>query len=191
MNLNKNFSDEYLLCNRLHGAVTAAEARVLADLVASSGARICLDIGVANGGSALAMAKSLAAIGGSLHGIDPMQIVEHDRVAEKLLASFGLSHIFKLHAMPTHLAGPKLMEEGVLFDMVFIDGMHCFEYKSIDAFFGDRLLKVGGYLIYLKGWWGGLGATREMAEQKAGLPAERFSVGHFRELLGKLAIRAA
>ncbi len=136
--------------NNLPGAVTAAEARVLAGLVASSGARTCLDIGVANGGSALAMAQRLAATGGTLHGIDPMQIVEHNRAAEKLMAKYGWDHVLKLHAMPTHLVGPKLMEEGVVFDLVFIDGMHCFEYKSIVAFFGDRLLRVGGYLVFLR-----------------------------------------
>jgi predicted O-methyltransferase YrrM len=142
------FAEDFLKCNNLRGSVTAAEARVLANLVARSRAKICLDIGVANGGSALAMAQYLAEIGGLLHGIDPKQIVEHNHAAEKLLARFGLNQVFKLHAMPTHLAAPKLLEEGVVFDLVFIDGMHCFEYKSIDAFFGDRMLRVGGHLVF-------------------------------------------
>jgi len=128
------------------GAVLLVEAKVLAELVVSERLRSCLEIGVANGASALALAQAVSEIDGSLEGIDPCQLNEHGAAAVKLLERFGLASRFLLHPHPTHLIGPKLLEAGRKFDLVFIDGMHNFEFKSLDGFYSDRLLRVGGLL---------------------------------------------
>ena len=128
------------------GGVLLVEAKVLADLVVSERLSSCLEIGVANGASALALDQAVSEIDGSLEGIDPEQLTAHGSAAIKLLGRFGLASRFVLHPQPTHFAGPKLLEAGRKFDLVFIDGMHNFEFKSLDAFYSDRLLRVGGLL---------------------------------------------
>lgn len=74
--------------------------------------------------------------------------MEQGRAVEKLPAKYELGATFTLHALPMRVAAPKRLEAGAIFDLVFIDGMHCFEYKSLDEFFGDRLLRLGGYLVF-------------------------------------------
>jgi predicted O-methyltransferase YrrM len=130
------------------GAVTLEEARVLADLIIQNRLKSCLEIGVANGGSALAIAQAAESVGGIFEGIDPCQTTEHQDAALKLLNKFGLGGKLKVHTQPTHLAAPKLLEAGRQFDFIFVDGMHCFEFKCLDAFYSDRLLQVGGFLLF-------------------------------------------
>ncbi len=125
--------------------VTTFDCRVNR-LVVSGGLKSCLEIGVANGVSALALAQAASEIDGSLEGIDPCQLTEHGEAALKLLDRYGLGSKFILHPHPTHFAGPKLLEAGKKFDFVFIDGMHNFEFKSLDCFYSDRLLRLGGLL---------------------------------------------
>jgi predicted O-methyltransferase YrrM len=107
-----------------------------------------LEIGVAKGGSTVALAQAVKTIGGHLTGIDPCQLEEHGSAAMKLLEKYALLDAFTLIPRPTHLAAPSLIETGTRFDFVFIDGMHSFEYKMLDAFYGDRLLRDGGLLVF-------------------------------------------
>jgi len=130
------------------GAVTIAEAEVLAAFVVSEHLPSCLEIGVANGASALALAQAVSEIGGALEGIDPCQLTEHQSSALKLLEKYRLDSRFTLHPQPTHFVGPKLLEAGKVFDLIFVDGMHNFEFKCLDCFYSDRLLRVNGLLAF-------------------------------------------
>lgn len=143
----KLFLEEHLKnSGDIAGAVTLAEGKVLTELVLRNRLKSCLEIGVANGASALALAQAVSEIDGSLTGIDPCQLTEHQAAAVKLLERFDLKSRFTLHPQPTHFAGPKLLEAGRRFDLVFVDGMHNFEFKSLDCFYSDRLLRIGGLL---------------------------------------------
>jgi predicted O-methyltransferase YrrM len=138
---------QHLRQNPLRGAVTPEEAETLFRLVLDRECLKCLEIGVANGGSALALAQAVKKIGGTLDGIDPCQLNEHNSAGIELLRRFSLDDVFTLHPQPTHLAAPKLLEAEIVFDLVFIDGMHSFEFKALDAFYADRLLRKGGLLV--------------------------------------------
>jgi predicted O-methyltransferase YrrM len=143
----KLYLEEHLLSTGdIPGAVTLPEGKVLTELVLRNGLKSCLEIGVANGASALALAQAASEIDGMLTGIDPCQLTEHEAAAVKLLERYGLGSRFVLHPQPTHFAGPTLLEAGRRFDLVFVDGMHNFEFKSLDCFYSDRLLRVGGLL---------------------------------------------
>lgn len=106
------------------GAVTAAEARQLASLILENGCKDCLEIGVANGVSALAITQAAASLGGQVDGIDPWQLTKHNGSALALLEKHQLKGRFSLHPEPTHLAAPKLLGDGRSFDFAFVDGMH-------------------------------------------------------------------
>jgi len=139
--------EEHLLhMGDIRGGVTLSEAKVLAGMVVKEQLKSCLEIGVAKGASALTLAQAVSEIGGSLEGIDPWQLEQHDSAALRLLERYGLQSAFVLHPWPTHLVAPKLLEAGRVFDLVFVDGMHNFEFKCLDCFYSDRLLRVGGLL---------------------------------------------
>lgn len=133
-------------CGEIRGGITLAEARVLAGFILRERLKSCLEIGVAKGASALTMAQAVSEVGGRLDGIDPWQLVQHESAAINLLDKYGLCDRFVLHSQPSHLIAPQLLETGRMFDLVFVDGMHNFEFKCLDCFYSDRLLRIGGLL---------------------------------------------
>ena len=48
---------------------------------------------------------------------------------------------------PAHLEVPKLIQNNEQFDLIFIDGMHLFDFKLIDVFLCDLVLRDGGWLL--------------------------------------------
>jgi len=135
------------------GAVSKMEARTLANLVRDHGCRRCLETGVAYGVSTLAITQAVAANGGHHYGIDPCQITDHREAAICLLEEHNLAQHFTLLEGPSHTEFPKLLTENESsFDFVFVDGMHTFDYKLLDYFFADKMLKVGGWLVFHDLW---------------------------------------
>src|SRR5205814_9933840 len=56
----------------------------------------------------------------------------------------GLRDRFTLLEGPAHLVLPPLVEQSVQLDFAFIDGWHTFDYKLLDFFFIDKMLRPGG-----------------------------------------------
>ncbi len=52
----------------------------------------------------------------------------------------------------SHLALPRLLEEGTRLDFAFIDGNHMFEYIMVDFHFVDKMLEIGGYILFDDAW---------------------------------------
>ena len=49
---------------------------------------------------------------------------------------------------PSHLALPRLIEDGLSIQFAFIDGWHTFDYVLVDFFLIDHLLDVGGVIAF-------------------------------------------
>jgi predicted O-methyltransferase YrrM len=130
------------------GGVSPAEAHTLASIILQHDCKKSLETGVANGIRTLAITQAIAHNNGHHHGIDPCQLTDHHGVALTLLEEHNLLSRFTLHEGPTHLEAPKLLDTSEKFDFIFIDGMHKFDYKFIDFFYGDKLLEVGGFLVF-------------------------------------------
>jgi predicted O-methyltransferase YrrM len=130
------------------GAISKMEAQTLAKIILKHNCQRSFETGVANGISTLAITQAIATNNGHHYGIDPCQFIEHQGVALTLLEEHNLLGQFTLCEGPTHLEAPKLMRKNETFDFVFIDGMHVFDYKVIDLFYADKLLQVGGFLVF-------------------------------------------
>jgi predicted O-methyltransferase YrrM len=130
------------------GAISKLEARALAEIILKHDCKRSFETGVANGISTLAITQAIAANKGHHYGIDPCQFTDHQGVALTLLAEHDLLSRFTLCEGPTHLEAPNLLKNNEKFDFGFIDGMHSFDYKFIDLFYADKLLKVGGFLVF-------------------------------------------
>ena len=97
---------------------------------------------------------------GAIHvAIDPFQMGPHTGVPEneKGWQGLGVFNVYQSGMLPmmrlvqkkSHFALPQALEtygEGS-FDLVFIDGMHLYDYTLVDAFYGAMLLRKGGLLV--------------------------------------------
>lgn len=134
------------------GGISKHQAYFLMDIIKTRKLRKCVETGVAYGVSSVAICQALSELEKNglecKHwGIDPCQHSEFNGSAIAALRSCGLDHLFELLEGPSHIMLPKLVEQDVKVDMVFIDGWHTFDYTLIDVFLADKLLKPGGLLI--------------------------------------------
>lgn len=133
------------LCRELNlEALSWDAARAVHDLVLESRPKACLEIGLGQGASTLAILQALDSHGeGHLISIDRnpepagMERVRHS----------GLRSRLDFRPRPSYLALPALVEEGARFQLAFIDGRHLFDYLLVDLFFTDLLLDPQGLVV--------------------------------------------
>jgi predicted O-methyltransferase YrrM len=131
----------------LAGAISLDESLYIANLIQENKLTRTMETGVANGLSALAMTLAAKSLDGHHTGIDPCQRTHHNETALVLLEEFGVQDSFSFMDGPAHLEVPKLINAREQFDLIFIDGMHLFDFKLIDVFLSDLVLRDGGWLL--------------------------------------------
>jgi predicted O-methyltransferase YrrM len=141
---------------KISAAVGPKESRHLYFTVRDNGLQRALEVGCANGLSALAICQALEDGGApptaQLTSIDPFQTTQWASTALANLARAGLAHRHRLVEEKSYAALPRLLREvrdggAPLYDAVFVDGMHLFDYTLVDMFYADLLLRVGGVLL--------------------------------------------
>jgi len=142
---------------KFSAAVGPMEGFFLYNLVKENKLSNCLEVGMANGMSSLFICQALADIGESgtpthLISIDPFQSTQWKNQGRIHIKRAGLSEFSTVMEEPSMLAMPKLLQENYdgkrdAFDMIFIDGMHLFDYTLVDIFYADFLLRVGGVMV--------------------------------------------
>jgi predicted O-methyltransferase YrrM len=130
----------------LDSVVTAEFANALYALVRRERPEFVLEVGLAQGATALAIAAALAENGfGRVVSIDPFQQTEWQGVGVTAIKRSGLGHLHTVIEEPDYLALPRLLQErDSMVDLAYIDGRHSYEYVLLDFFYVDRLLKRGG-----------------------------------------------
>jgi predicted O-methyltransferase YrrM len=130
----------------LHSVVPPEFANALYALVREERPELVLEVGLAQGATALSIATALDENGrGRLVSIDPFQQDRWQGTAIAALERSGLSHLHTLVEQPDYIALPRLLEDwGSAVDLAYIDGRHSYEYALLDFFYVDRLLKIGG-----------------------------------------------
>jgi len=122
------------------------------------------EVGFACGfsGTTMAMAhatnvKANKTTSGKHYAIDPaaldkggLQKQGYNGVGQNVIDGLGLSEYFELRTLPSHSALPKMVDEfgEESFNMIFIDGMHLFDFITLEAYYADLLLEVGGFLVF-------------------------------------------
>jgi len=148
----------------LNSETSLEEGKYIHDIIVKINAKTTLETGMAFGISSLWICEALKKNEGRKHiAIDPAQLLipPIDESAEynppdlgwrgigvNNLERAGFSNFLELHQLSSHLALPKLEMNGTKIDFAFIDGMHTFDYTLIDFFYIDRLLKVGGVIVF-------------------------------------------
>jgi predicted O-methyltransferase YrrM len=133
--------------NAIDAAIEPRFARALRAEVFRTKPKLAIEIGMANGISTLAILSGLPS-GAQLISIDPFQDTQWKSAGRELIARSDRACDHSVRTEPDYLALPALIREGVTVDFAYIDGMHTFDYVSLDAFFVDKLLRVGGVVAF-------------------------------------------
>lgn len=125
------------------------DADVLRDWLIAERARAVIEIGLAYGASALAVAEALVANGARDNAhviIDPHQD-QFDDAGWRALVAAGLSDLCSLERTRSQLALPRLATEGLVADAAFLDGSHIFHNVFVDLCYLRELVRPGGLVI--------------------------------------------
>lgn len=115
-----------------------------------------LEVGLATGGSAIAITSSLRDLGCAPSGqhvaIDPFQTraegTGYDSVGLEHLRLEGLDGYLRFVGLPSSVALPNLLQEGLRVDFAYIDGSHLFEDVFVDFYFAFKMLTEGGVVCF-------------------------------------------
>lgn len=137
-------------------ALPAADCDILRDMLATHGARLVIEVGLAYGSSALAIGEALHSNGsdGISHIIiDPFQSTAYENVGWEALMAAGLASHTRLIAERSSIALARLAADGVTVDAAFVDGSHRFHEVFVDLYFLRKLVRPGGLIILDDAAW--------------------------------------
>ena len=130
-------------------SVPGSDSDVLRDLLLAEKPSAVIEIGLAYGSSALAIAEALVA-GGS----DDARHVIVDAYQEHFhgsgwaaITGAGLAGICCLMEERSQIALPRLLGDGFVADAAFVDGSHIFHNVFVDLFYLRELVRPGGLVI--------------------------------------------
>ena len=130
-------------------ALPGADSDVLRDVLLAEQPGTVLEIGLAYGSSALAIAEALVA-----RGSDTARHVIVDAYQEHFHGSgwaavtdAGLAGVCSLLTERSQIALPRLLADGFLADAAFVDGSHIFHNVFVDLFYLRELVRPGGLVI--------------------------------------------
>lgn len=147
-----------------------SDGDVLRDLISAKDARVVIEIGLAYGGSALAIGEALVSDSTEQKQhivIDPHQDQFHDAGWQAILAA-GLDEICFLIPERSQLALPRLVAEGIVADAAFVDGSHIFHNVFVDLFFLQEIVQPGGLVVLDDCQWASVATAARYFEVNAG-----------------------
>jgi predicted O-methyltransferase YrrM len=157
-------------------ALPERHARDLARLVRDLGLVRTLETGMAYGLSTLAICGVHEHRDEGEHiAIDPHQSSDWQGIGRLNLDRAGLSHRARVIESRSDEALPRLREEGVRIDFALIDGLHLFDAALVDFFHADRMLDVGGVVVFHDTWMPAIAQTVDFV--RANRAYERLEAG--------------
>lgn len=135
--------------------ISIEEGLYIFRLCRESKAEATLEIGCAYGFSTLYILAALAQNPAARHvAIDPWENEDwgYRGIGVRKVREVGMEASFRLFAEPSTLAFPRLISEGLRFDLIFIDGNHLFDYALVDFSFSALVCADGGLIIFDDMW---------------------------------------
>jgi predicted O-methyltransferase YrrM len=134
-------------------SVSRVTGALLYDLVSKEGLHRTLEVGMAFGLSTLFICQAHRDKGlGSHTAIDPQQGSRYRGIGLSNVRKAGLEGHLTFHEAPSFEVLPALCRAEEVYDLAFIDGRHVFDYVLVDFFYIDKLLRVGGYVVFDDLW---------------------------------------
>lgn len=140
------------------------EGELLYSLVRYLAPAVTVEIGLANGISALFIAEALRNNGHGRHiAIDPFQSTHWYEAGLVALERARLREWVTLDPRYSHCALPDLEAQRVRAQFAFVDGSHQFDYVICDFLAIDRILEVGGLIAFDDSDWPAVSAVIRFA----------------------------
>ncbi|SEQ78293.1 Methyltransferase domain-containing protein [Loktanella sp. DSM 29012] len=134
-----------------HSLSTRRNIEVISEIMRVEKPAKTLEIGLALGASALTITsahRNLGPAGIRMHyAIDPFQDTVWDGCGELNVDLAGLSEYMKTLNKFSASALPQMIDEGLSFDFIYIDGSHLFEDVFVDIYFSARVMTKGGLML--------------------------------------------
>jgi predicted O-methyltransferase YrrM len=112
-----------------------------------------LETGMAYGLSSLAICSVHAERGDGRHiAVDPHQSTDWGGIGVLNLRRAGVEALVRVIEARSDEALPRLRDEGVRIDFALLDGLHLFDATLVDFFHADRMLEVGGVVVFHDTW---------------------------------------
>jgi predicted O-methyltransferase YrrM len=155
-------------------ALPGRDCDVLRDVFAEERARVVIEIGLAYGSSALAIAEALVeqGAGDAKHVIIDAYQDRFHNVGWEAIASAGLGEVCTLVAERSQIALPRLVTEGFVADAAFVDGSHIFHNVFVDLYFLRELVRPGGLIVLDDCQWPSVATAVRYFEVNTGWRAE-------------------
>jgi predicted O-methyltransferase YrrM len=133
----------------LDSNISPAEGEFIWKLIKKNNCKRTIEIGCAYGISSLYICDALSGSSSVRHTIvDPYQSTQWKNIGVENLKRAGFD-FYELIEKPSELALPELLGNDVQkYDFAFIDGWHTFDHVLVDFFYINRLLKVGGVIVF-------------------------------------------
>lgn len=133
----------------LHSHLPVVDGQLLQTWLYEFRPKRVLEIGMAYGISSLFICDALTRIGAfSYQIVDPFQHTYWRSIGVANMKRAGFEGAFVLHVEPSELCLPRLLGQQVRFDFAFVDGFHTFDHALVDFFYINRMLDVGGIVIF-------------------------------------------
>jgi predicted O-methyltransferase YrrM len=129
-------------------SLSLQEVLVIASAIAEFKPERTLEIGLAHAGSTTAIltAKKHFALDGIHYAVDPYQKTHSASRGLEVLEKLGFNESFQWIEDWSENYLPQAIEAGELFDFILVDGGHGLGQAMVDAYFADRLLRIGGLM---------------------------------------------
>lgn len=130
-------------------SLPGSDCDVLRDLLVRERPRTVIEIGLAYGNSALAVAEALVALEyeDARHVIIDAYQDLFDNVGWNAMVDAGLGNLCTLIRERSQTALPGLVTSGVVADAAFVDGSHIFHNVFVDLYFLRELVRPGGLIV--------------------------------------------
>lgn len=133
----------------LHSHLDRLEGELLQAWLRECAPTNILEIGMAYGISSLFICDAIQQWTGVTYDIvDPFQYRDWHGCGVHHLNLAGFHGKFTLHEKPSEICLPQLLAQGLRLDFAFIDGFHTFDHTLLDFFYVNRMLKVGGVVVF-------------------------------------------
>jgi predicted O-methyltransferase YrrM len=134
----------------IHGNIGSESGEVLQRVIEATRPSKGIEVGLAFGISMLYILDAMQRHGGGLlTGMDPAQ---HDATWRggglHNVRRAGFSDRYFFYEEPSQIVLPRLTAAGTRVQFAFIDGWHTFDHTLVDFFFIDRMLDVGGIIVF-------------------------------------------
>jgi len=127
------------------------------ELIKNHNLNSTLEIGMAYGLSTMFICQAHQDKGSGSHiAIDPFQSTMWKSIGLLNIKKAGLSDKLRFLEAFSYEALPQLLAERQQIDFAFIDGSHHFDYTLVDFFYVDKLLEIGGYVVFDDIWMPGI-----------------------------------